>query len=668
MPKVFAERKCVICTKPFTPKGAAQKACPGECQEINRINKFNERDEKRRTKKCNHCGEDYISVNGKKHCTKKMVKCEGCGIDFKTTIYRPAKTCGNLSCRGKVSNANRNIEKEQEERLKKTGYRHNSQTPEFKEKFTKTMLERYDAAHPSQSPELMEKKKKNALEKWGVEHPIAAPEIREKVKQKNLELYGVEYPASLPEIRAKAQKTQELRDPGFKKRNAKNIETNLKKRGVANPMQDPEIKKKSHQKIIENHGGILHGSPEISKKITERIKELYGVENPGQAPEIKTRIKETVTKRTVEQKEKTRQQRENTIFKKYGETNVMRVEEFKQACRQALQEAANNGENPNYNRVSKLNRRFAEKLMHEFNLIEEQIQFEVPFGKTYSADLGIFLNKNNSTPDLLIEINPTVSHNTELSFTCIVHGCKAPCSKHKTIDVSYHVTKARTAMEKDLSLLQIYDWDDEAAIIKFIGGKLNQKSFQKYSARKLTLKSITQKQANDFLKLHHIQGAGKEQKYCYGLFTSNDELLVVGTFSKSRYNKAAKWEFNRYAVKTDTVVHGAVQRIFKEFLKEVNPESIISYLDFDHSTRKETFLNSLGFTEITSGNPTLNWSNPVDGRHYSNNALLKVGADRLLKTNYGGRETAEIGNREIMLLEGFLPVYNSGNRVFIWRK
>ena len=107
-----------------------------------------------------------------------------------------------------------------------------------------------------------------------------------------------------------------------------------------------------------------------------------------------------------------------------------------------------------------------------------------------------------------------------------------------------------------------------------------------------------------------------------------------------------------------------LERLFKEFLNDANPLSVISYVNFDHTT-KVTFLNSLGFEESKHTGPSLVYCN-VDGRKYSNTSLLSVGADILLETNYGSAKESGLDNHAIMLLEGFLPVYTSGNRVFIW--
>jgi hypothetical protein len=85
-------------------------------------------------------------------------------------------------------------------------------------------------------------------------------------------------------------------------------------------------------------------------------------------------------------------------------------------------------------------------------------------------------------------------------------------------------------------------------------------------------------------------------------------------------------------------------------------------VDFDHTTAKNIFLQQCGFEELKPTGPSLVWTKGSE-RIY-NNSLLSLGADRLLGTNYGSPKICGLKNKDIMLIEGWLPVYTSGNRVF----
>lgn len=229
---------------------------------------------------------------------------------------------------------------------------------------------------------------------------------------------------------------------------------------------------------------------------------------------------------------------------------------------------------------------------------------------------------------------------------------------------AYHFKRALAALEEDRTLIQWYGWESQEKLVSFLHSR-TLKSVR-LSARKLTARKIASTEANRFLKLYHVQGAGRGQSHCYGLYDGS-ELVAVATFGRGRFNSKASWEFLRYAVARERIVHGGSGRLFDLFKAEVNPDSVVSYIDFSHTTRKELFLNSMGFVEGKPTGPSVIWHRVRDNKVVKQTSLLSVGADRLLKTNYGSRDECGLDNRGIMLKEGFLPVHAAGNRVFLWR-
>ena len=306
-------------------------------------------------------------------------------------------------------------------------------------------------------------------------------------------------------------------------------------------------------------------------------------------------------------------------------------------------------------KISKINKSFAEDLKNRYNV---DVELEKSLGK---STFDLFVPERN----LFIDLNPAVSHNSLMSFACIKNSCASDCTKHSPVGNTYHKNRAKLAHDNDVSLVQIYDWD-LSSIHRFLHGKLAS-NFVKLSAKRLSLVSISQRDANEFLSRYHIQGGTNKQTHCYGLVCDN-ELLAVATFGPSRFNKNYDYEFIRYAVKTGYIIHGASARLFKAFLNDAQPSSVVSYVDFDHTTKQHTFLNTLGFKETYSSGPTLAWFNLSKQHHVSNLSLSLVGADRLLGTSYGPVSESGLNNKDILLKEQYLPVYTSGNRVFVWQE
>lgn len=308
----------------------------------------------------------------------------------------------------------------------------------------------------------------------------------------------------------------------------------------------------------------------------------------------------------------------------------------------------------NNSNVSKVNLKFGEKLKKELG-IEIQYEFHLK-GKFYD----IYLPDYN----IAIEINPTITHNSNFAFACKRNKCEQPCEVHKPLPKDYHYKKSKLAMDNGIELIQVYEWENEDEVIKMIKGKVNY-SVSKFSARKLELKKIKQSEANKFFNLYHIQKSSKGQIHCYGLF-NGEELLAVASFGKARFKSKYQYEFIRYAVKEGIIIHGGSSKLVKAFIKEVKPKNIVSYIDFNHTSSKEIFLNHCGFVETEPTGPRLVFHNSKENKVVPMTSLLMIGADRILGTSYGPKSECGLNNEDIMLKEGYLKVYTAGNRVFVW--
>ena len=124
------------------------------------------------------------------------------------------------------------------------------------------------------------------------------------------------------------------------------------------------------------------------------------------------------------------------------------------------------------------------------------------------------------------------------------------------------------------------------------------------------------------------------------------------TFGKSRFSKSYAYELMRLCTMSGYVVIGGANKLLNHFIKEFNPESIVSYSNND--TMVGGVYKKMNFSFLGVTNPTYNW---VDYNYnvYNWKTVLDLGVDNLLKTNYG----KGISNECLMLKEGFLKVYNS---------
>lgn len=613
-------KKCEHCFKEHDKSGAY---CSVSCANKEKVNKLQE-------KECVICGVKFQPKSASaKYCNLKHEKqCDSCG-EFFTVLsrnYNNRVFCNKCSRKNAAS-------KRKETFLKNFGVDNPMKNSEFKEKSKKTNLKKYGKEHFTQTDFYKEKVKKSTQEKFGVNYTFQRDDVKSKIaesksnldndkisakrKETNLKKYGVDNVAKLNSIKEKIK------------------QTNLNKYGVEMSLLNPEVAAKRKKTWDKKYGKDVHPlkAQNIKEKRERTLNNNYNVLTPFDSEEIRNKGKET-------------------MLEKYGAEYALQVPEFLNKQINTTNERINDGIfKPS--KISKLNKNFAEELKNLYNV---DVEFEKSLD---NSSFDLYVPERN----LYIDLNPTISHNVLIPFGCIINSCDDSCEKHSTIPNNYHFKTAQSANNNDVSLIQVYDWD--FSIHKFLNGKL-QSGFKKISAKKLKIKKIKQKDANSFLNKYHVQGGTKEQSYCYGLFY-NDDLVSVATFGKSRFNKNCDYEFIRYAVKSGYIIHGASQRLFNAFIKEVNPVSVISYIDFDHSTKQQTFLNSLGFEELKNSGPVLCWFNLQKKRKITDLALILRGADRLLGTNYGSIKNSGLNNKEIMLREGYLPVYNSGNRIFVWK-
>lgn len=244
--------------------------------------------------------------------------------------------------------------------------------------------------------------------------------------------------------------------------------------------------------------------------------------------------------------------------------------------------------------------------------------------------------------NILIEVNPTATHNTYF----------IPYGDYKGLNENYHYIKSNLALENNYRCIHIWDWDDVDKIILLF------KPRETVYARKCVVKEVSIYDAKTFLNANHLQGYAKDA-IRLGLYYK-DILVSLMTFDKPRYNKNYQYELIRY-VSTHNVIGGA-ERLFKHFLNTYSPISVISYCD--KSKFEGKVYTQLGFISkgISLGK---HWYNIKTGKHITDNLLRQRGFDQLLGNEYGcfGKGTS---NEELMIEHNFLPVVDAGQETFVW--
>jgi hypothetical protein len=218
-----------------------------------------------------------------------------------------------------------------------------------------------------------------------------------------------------------------------------------------------------------------------------------------------------------------------------------------------------------------------------------------------------------------------------------------------------HYSKTEEAKLKNIDLLHItdYEWKYKNNIIKnIIKSKLGMND--KIYARKCVIKEVNKNEEKIFLNNYHLQGYIFSEK-CYGLF-NNNELMMIMSFSKSRFNKNAEYEILRICSKENITVVGGLSKLITHIKIILNNKKIITYCDYSKSSGN-SYIKS-GFKMIGKSNPGYFWTdgNIVISRYKTQKNQLKKWL-----SNY----CESLSESENMFKNKFKRYWDCGNLIFL---
>ena len=533
------------------------------------------------------------------------VGCDVCGKIKKTKWYNYYKNTNGLRedycCSKKCAN-NKCKQRLQD----KYGVDNVFQLEEIKQKSKKTLINKYGAEHPMQSDEIKQKLINTNLEKWGCEYVLSSPIINDKKKNTNLEKYGNKTPLLNSDIKDKIR------------------ETLINKYGVEHPMQSDEIK----QKLVNTN------------------LEKWGVKNIFQNKSIMddTRAKSNITKYKLNKK-------------LYGEKYGIRIVD--------------------YNNIDKTYAIKCQLCDHDFmiekTLLQNRLRLNTqicvicnPIG-THVSGLEIELLNfiKNNYGGIIIENTKGIISPYELDIYLPDLGLAFEFNGvywHNELycGTDYHRLKTDLCLDKNIQLIHIYedDWKYKQDIVKsMILNRLNRTP-NKISARKCEIMEITDnKLVKKFLDNNHIQGfVGSGIKI--GLFYG-DDLVSIMTFGKLRKPMHSKskdineYEMLRFCNRLGTNVIGGASKLFTYFIKNHNPETVVSYADRGYSNGNLYLKLGFRLEHITKPN----YQYIIDGIRKYRFGFRK---ECLIKQGFDPNKS----EREIMLGRKIYRIYNSGNLKF----
>lgn len=522
-----------------------------------------------------------------------------------------------------------------------------------------TCLEKYGCDNVAKSNVVKEKMQQTCLEKYGTTTVFASNIIRDKSKQSKLRRYGNEHYNNSSQI----SETLQQKDSSYwDKINSQRKQTKLKKYGDKNYYNYEKCKNTWNQKTSAELKDII-------KKRIDTTQTKYGVDYYNNSDQIK----KTWHKKSKEELNIIINKRKETCLNKFEVDSFSKTAQFKNIIKtinsnpevkltRSINESNSWKNKSNEDKISiqekikqtnmdrygvpfyvmtkdcresngcvisQANKRFANLLINN----------DINFEQEFVVGLKSFDFKIN---DILVEINPTYTHNS----TKGTHFGKIESEPTPT---NYHLNKSQVAENAGFRCIHIWDWDNIDKIINLFLPKTI------IYARNCEIREVEKDEVNNFLNLYHLQDTCKGQKYCFGLYYQN-QLIELMTFGKPRYNKKYEYELLRLCSHKDYKIVGGSERLFKHFLNLYDPKSIISYCDV--SKFSGDVYERLGMELFSISGPACIWSK---GKvKITDNLLRQQGFDRLFNTNYGKGTS----NRELILNEGFLEVYDCGQKSF----
>lgn len=605
------------------------------------------------------------------------------------------KTCGNKDCAEKYAHTEESYNRRHQTCLDKYGVEHFSKTEEYKQKYQATSIERYGVPSFMMNSEQRKKSYQSYFEKTGYYTPFENPKTIEKA-QETLQKHLEEDPELLKRARQQAVRTYKQKDPDYKKRSLKTkqtydryvaenpnywkdrwqksqktLEKEYEKAG-SKELYDKEQYERRKRTLISKYGSLdsyydyrtdltrkkymkefgmesYRNSEEFREKyLAERQAQLenFRKENPSVYPmeEILSMFSEAFKKYDIIPF------RQNIIItsaleeiglqindyfwgngdmsKRFHGCEITNIETIKDLITPIVErECEDFFKNSFRSKGEKELFEYVKSLVGEDKVVNNKRAL-ITTEKGNGLELDVYVPSMN----VAFEYNGTYWHSLEI-----------------VKDKYYHLNKTQKCAELGIRLIHIwdYEWLFETEKVKMLI-KTILLSKTKVSARKCTIARITPHEEEEFLNTYHYEGY-KESFVCYGLYYDNT-LVQVMSLSKPEDN-VAQYELLRLCTKTDLIILGGAERMFKHFLFDYNPESVVSYCDRDKFSGG--IYGKLNFSSES-------WR-PIE-------SLIKVENGeyhRITESQINELNWVEINNLD---KDNYCDIYNSGRETYVWKR
>lgn len=443
--------------------------------------------------------------------------------------------------------------------------------------------------------------------------------------------------------------------------------TNNERYGGNSPMSSQEVREKSEQTCLKNHGvRVSSQSSRIYAKVKQTNLEKHGVECILDLQSV--RIKAVCGAQTAAAKTKRMKSIDdhNAVFG--AEARAKKLQQYGQNVLPSRLEELKNSKNI----VPLFSKWVGSRAAYEWQHLDCGYQFSSVFTATQHmncprcsprsmpqaiveqmcSDLGLKFTVNTRKVIPPYEIDIFIEH---LNIGIEVNGVYWHRDDSSAIPL---LTKTKLAEENGIQLLHFWDYEILQSpqkvqdIIQAKAGALKRRVY----ARKCELQVISSKEARQFFVQTHASGFAKATTHLGLVF--NGELVCAASFGRPRFSKtegSTADELIRFACAYGTHVPGGLSRICKRQMQN-SRKDIISFADRRFSLGK-AYLSS-GF--VFEGTSKPNYVYVKGEKIVQRYAAMK----HKLKDLLGDTFNAELSEGENMQNHGWLRISDAGNLKF----
>lgn len=497
------------------------------------------------------------------------------------------------------------------------------------------LLKKYNIVKPKSL--VQQNRERNNLLKYGVANTSKLESSKLKSKETMMARYGVEHALQSDEFKDKALNTIKDRYGSLSNEDIleRRKQTMLDRYGVEHQSHLASVQDKIKQTSLERYGATSYLASEGNRERL-RSEDILSRANESRKKSQQTRLLKSIA----------------TNLNKYGVAHISQ----RHIPKETLETVADKGKFEAFI-LSNTNRTFI-NLARMLHVGTEMIRAYVnkynlqhlvdTRSSSYELDLKKILEDNG------LKVTKSRQVIKPLEVDLYIEDKRVGIEMngdywHSTlfVDKNYHQHKSLLAEQNDIFIYHVFEheWLDSRKHDLIISQIFNVLGLNKRRlfARKTIIKEIDSKTCGDFLNNNHIQGADKS-RVKLGLF-SEDELVAVMTFCKPRFNKHFDWELSRFCTLCGTTVVGGASKLFKHFINNYEG-SIISYSDI--AKTRGNIYSALRFELVDITTPNYKW--------IKNNEVL---------TRYQCQMKNE---KEIMTQKGFYQVFDSGSRVWAYKR